>query len=146
MITLSLRLVVATLLLVIGVAAFIIALGYDFGTAFQMGPGYFPVVLSGLLALLAFSEIISSLLHPEARSVEWRPMLAILAAIAGFAVAMLLFGMVPAFFVVVGLAALSEKRYGWLPALVLASVTSLASYLLFSRFLGMSMPLFQWGL
>ena len=36
----------------IGVGAFIAALSYPFGNAQRMGPGFFPMMLSGLLALL----------------------------------------------------------------------------------------------
>ncbi|WP_323771591.1 tripartite tricarboxylate transporter TctB family protein [Antarctobacter sp.] len=142
----TVRLAVAAILAVIGVSAFIIALGYDFGSARRMGPGYFPVVLSAILTLLALCEIVSALMKPEAQDLDWRPMMAILAGVAGFAVTMYLFGLIPAFFVVIGFSVLSEPGYGWRPAFILASVTSLCAWLLFSRLLGMTMPLFQFGL
>ena len=141
----SVRLAVAALLALIGIGAFVIGLGYDFGSARRMGPGYFPVVLSAILTMLALSEVVSALRRPEAQSLDWRPLLAILAGVAGFAVTMYLFGMIPAFFVVIGLSALSERSYGWVPALVLASATSVGAWLLFSRLLGMTLPLFQFG-
>ncbi|MBF9043737.1 hypothetical protein HKCCE4037_10390 [Rhodobacterales bacterium HKCCE4037] len=140
----NLRFTVAGILAVIGISAFVIALGYEFGSARRMGPGYFPVVLSGILTLLAVSEMISAAMKPGAIAVDWRPFMAILAAVAGFAVTMALFGMIPAFFVVIGLSTLSEPRFGWVPALILAVVTSTGAWLLFSRFLGMTMPLFDW--
>lgn len=141
---LTLRFVVAGILGAIGLTAFVIALGYDFGSARRMGPGYFPVVLSGILTLLALSEMVSSVLKSEAIQIDWRPLTAILAAVAGFAVAMYLFGMIPALFVVIGLTTLSQPKFGWKPALILAVVTSVGSWLLFTRFLGMTMPLFDW--
>lgn len=140
----NLRFIVAGILAVIGFCAFVIALGYEFGSARRMGPGYFPVVLSGILTLLAVSEMVSAAMRPEAIPVDWRPFLAILAAVAGFAVTMALFGMIPAFFVVIGITTLSERRFGWGAALILAAVTSTGAWLLFSRFLGMTMPLFDW--
>lgn len=140
----NLRFIVAGILAVIGLSAFLIALGYEFGTARRMGPGYFPVVLSGLLIALAIIEMISAAMKPERIALDWRPFMAILAAVAGFAVTMALFGMIPAFFVVIGLSALSEPRFGWVPALLLAVVTATSAWLLFSRFLGMTMPLFDW--
>lgn len=140
---LTLRFTVGGILALIGATAFIVALGYDFGSARRMGPGYFPVVLSGLLTLLAVSEMVSAAMKPEAVPVDWRPFVAILAAVAGFAVTMSLFGMIPAFFVVIGLTTLSERRFGLGAALVLAVVTSTGAWLLFSRFLGMTMPLFD---
>lgn len=145
MITVSVRLVVAAILALIGIAAFIIGLDFEFGTARRMGPGYFPLVLSAILTILALCEIVSSLLKPEARELDWRPLIAILSAVTAFAVTMHLFGMIPAFLAVIGLSTLSERNFGWMPALVLAAIMSLAAYLLFSRFLGMSLPLFRFG-
>lgn len=141
----SVRLVVASILALIGIIAFIIGSGFEFGTARRMGPGYFPVILSAILTMLALSEIVSALLKPEVQALDWRPLIAISSAVAGFAVTMHLFGMIPAFFVVIGVTTLSERRFGWLPALVLAILMSLGAYLLFARFLGMSLPLFQFG-
>ena len=37
------------MLIVIGAAAILVARNYPFGTALRMGPGFFPVVLGGLL-------------------------------------------------------------------------------------------------
>ncbi len=141
---LSLRFVVAGILALIGLAAFVIGLGYEFGSTLRMGPGYFPVMLSGILTLLAVIEMISAARRPEVTSLDWRPFMAILAAVAGFAVTMALFGMIPAFFVVIGITTLSQRRFGWGAALILAIVTSTGAWLLFSRFLGMTMPLFDW--
>lgn len=141
---LNLRFIVAGILALIGALAFIIALGYEFGSARRMGPGYFPVVLSGILTALAISEMVSAALKPKAISVDWRPFAAILGAVAGFAITMHLFGMIPAFFVVIGITTLSEPRFGWISALILAVITSTGAWLLFSRFLGMTMPLFDW--
>lgn len=133
------------MLAAIGVAGFVISLDYEFGAARRMGPGFFPVVLSSLLVLLALSELIAAVIKPETRSIDWRPMFAILAAVIGFGVTMNFFGMIPAFFVVVGISALSEKGYGLLPAALLATVTCAFAWLLFSRLLGMPLPLVKWG-
>lgn len=145
----SLRLVVAAILAAIGAAAFIIGLNYDFGSATRMGPGYFPLVLSGALTVLALAEAVSAVLKPDpdgSPRLDWRPLAAILAAVAGFAAAISLFGLVPAFFVVIFFSTLSERGYGWLPAIILSLITCVAAWLLFSRLLGITLPLFRWGL
>ena len=144
----SLRFVVAVILALIGLTAFIIGLNYDFGSARRMGAGYFPLVLSGVLVLLAVAEGVTELLKSDqmpSQQLDWRPLLAILAAVAGFAVIIPLFGMIPAFFVVIGFATLSEAKYGWKPALVLSVVICIGAWLLFSQLLGMSLPLFRLG-
>ncbi|MEJ8475729.1 tripartite tricarboxylate transporter TctB family protein [Roseibium algae] len=146
--TVSLRLVVAALLAAIGLTAFIIGLNYDFGSARRMGPGYFPIVLSAALTLLALAECASAILKPDPTSADtlvWRPLIAILAAVAGFAVTIYLFGLIPAFFVVIGLSTLSERGYGWKPAVILSIITCIGAWLLFSQLLGMALPLFRLG-
>lgn len=143
--TITLRFAMAAMLAAIGVAGFVVSLEYEFGTARQMGPGFFPVILSSLLIGLAVSEMVGAYIKPEVQSVDWRPMIAILAAVVGFGLCMRFFGMIPAFFVVIGISVLSEKGYGLVPAAVLAAVTCAFAWLLFSRLLGMPLPLIQWG-
>ena len=149
---LSLRVCVAAILAVIAAIGLGVGLTLEFGTARRMGPGYFPVVLSGILLILALSEIVMGLLKPDTSneiapnpSIDWRPLIAILAAVAAFAIVIPLFGLIPAFLVVVSLSALSEQGYGWKPALILSVVSGFGAWLLFSKFLGMTLPLFQLG-
>jgi len=49
------------MLIATGVAAVYIARDYPFGSAFRMGPGYFPSLLGGILALLGLSLVIRGL-------------------------------------------------------------------------------------
>lgn len=144
----SLRFTVAAILAVIGLTGFILGFDYEFGSARRMGPGYFPIVLSGILAVLALIEGITAVLKPHAEisaPVEWRPLIAILVAVAAFAITIALLGLIPAFFVVIGLASLSEEGYGWRPALILSVITCIGAWLLFSKLLGMALPLVRWG-
>lgn len=143
----SLRLVVAAILAMIGVIGLTIGLSYDFGSARRMGTGYFPVLLSGILLLLALTEGVTAILKPEAENsdpIDWRPLFSILAAVAAFAMTIPFLGLIPAFLVVVGLSSLSEAGYGWKPALALSIVSCIVAWLLFSQLLGMTLPLFSW--
>lgn len=147
----SLRLVVAAILAGIGIIGFVIGLNYEFGSARQMGPGYFPLVLSGLLFVLALSDGISTILKPDMRPdtqiaepLDWRSLIAILCAVAGFAITIEFFGLIPAFVVVIGISSFSERGYGWKPALILAVVTCIGAWLLFTQLLGLALPLVQW--
>lgn len=146
---LSLRVVVAALLAGIGIVGLVIGLEYEFGSARRMGTGYFPVVLSSLLLLLALADGVMAALESnkgDTEPLEWRPLVAILCAVAAFAITIGLFGLIPAFAVVIGLSVLSERGYGWKPALILAMVTCLGAWLLFTQLLGMALPLWQWRL
>src|ERR1043165_1453458 len=54
-----------------GAAAVIIARDYSFGTALRMGPGYFPSVLGGLLALFGIYLVGSGLRSNEQIVGNW---------------------------------------------------------------------------
>ncbi len=74
----------------IAIAAFFAAEGwrYDFGSAIQMGPGFFPVVLAGLLALFGLFVMVGGFRkEPDVSGgpVPWRGMILICAALALFA-------------------------------------------------------------
>jgi hypothetical protein len=84
--------------LAVGVAFVVFAQEYRLGTAARMGPGYFPTLLGGLLALLGLSLSIPALFisgegFPR---LELRPMLAILVSIGVFALLLDPFGFIVA--------------------------------------------------
>lgn len=142
------QLLVAAGLAATGIAAFVIALSYDMGTARRMGPGYFPLVLSALLVGLALIEFVSVLARADRgvslSDLDWRPLLAILTAIIGFAVTIRYFGLIPAFVVVVLTTTLAQRRFGIVAALGLAAGICLGAWILFARVLGMALPMFRW--
>lgn len=61
---------------------------YPMGTAARMGPGYFPVVLSGILLMLGAGILVRSFWMQKDRvsRIALRPLLLVLGAVAGFAV------------------------------------------------------------
>ena len=145
---LSLRLVVALIMVGIGLVGIVGATEYEFGSARRLGPGYFPMVLSVILVGLGLAEALSAVVSQSedlSSRIEWRPMLAILAAVAGFALAIHFFGLIPAFFVCVGFTSLAEPDFGILPAAIIAAATSLLAWGLFSLLLGMTLPLIRFG-
>src|SRR4051812_5494262 len=59
------------MLIAVGVAAVILARDYPFGSALRMGPGYFPIVLGGLLTLFGLSLIVQGLRSNEKIEGNW---------------------------------------------------------------------------
>jgi uncharacterized membrane protein len=53
------------MLIATGVASIFIARDYPFGSAFRMGPGYFPSVLGGVLALFGLCLLVRGLRSSE---------------------------------------------------------------------------------
>lgn len=52
---------------VIGVIGIFLSRGYKLGSATHMGPGYFPICLSGLLLLLGLGAVVQGMLRRDCR-------------------------------------------------------------------------------
>jgi hypothetical protein len=76
------------LFVALGLIAVIVAHGYRMGTAMQMGPGYFPTLIGGLVAVIGVIVAVKALLWPDQTEAittwEIRPLIFILAAILAF--------------------------------------------------------------
>ena len=71
---------------------------YAMGTAFRMGPGYFPRVLCGMLVAIGFivaaKGVIAGGEQPE--GLHWKPMILITVAVLAFAGLITTLGLLPA--------------------------------------------------
>jgi len=118
--------------------------GYTIGTARQMGPGYFPVVLGGMLVGLGLLLVVQGLLgraEPAERT-DLRALAVIVAAIAAFALLVERAGLVPAVLALVIIGSGAAGRFRPVPVLLLAAAMSALSYLVFSVLLGLPLPAF----
>ena len=123
------------------------AAGYEMGSARRMGPGYFPVVLGGLMAAMGAALAALSLWRGDPAAEEDRAdpraLLAVLAGLAAFALLLPRAGLVPA---VAGLVLISAQGSGQmrpLGALVLAGVLAVLSWAIFRLGLGLPLPAFR---
>lgn len=118
---------------------------YSMGTATRMGAGYFPAVLGFLLAFLGLLLVVPALRRPGERPVpHLRPLFTILLAVTAFALSVRQVGMVPATFLLVGLAALAQHEVRLVPTLILAAGLSVLAVLVFAKGLGVLLPAFIW--
>jgi len=92
--------------------AVVTARGYTIGTAGRMGPGYFPLALGIVLALIGLVLLVRSLVAPgEAVSGwRWRPLLTIVLAVVLFALAIERLGLVLSLIAVVIASALATRE------------------------------------
>jgi uncharacterized protein YybS (DUF2232 family) len=133
------------LLVVVGVAVGFYAMRYNLGSLTRMGPGFFPTVLGFLLAFLGALVLLPALRRPGERPVpHWRPLFTILLAVAAFALTVRPFGMVPATFVLVSVAALAQREVRIVPTLILCVGLSVLGVLVFAQGLGVLIPAFNW--
>jgi hypothetical protein len=115
------------------------ALSLDIGTAFRMGPGYFPLVLAIMLVLLGL-VVLAQAIRVEGEPIgpiAWRGMAFILPAPIFFGLTVRGLGFVPALFLTALIAAFASTRMKPGMALVLAAALTLFSVIVFSYALGL---------
>ena len=127
----------------VGAGAVVIARDYGLGTAFRMGPAYFPTVLGGLLVLIGLLSLGRAALRsgeplPPARI---KGLLAVTIATLGFGALLRGAGLVVALPVLVVVSAAASARFRWGPALALAAGLTLFCAAVFLKGLGVPIPL-----
>ncbi len=128
-----------------GAAAFWIARDYTFGSARQMGAGYFPTVLSALLMFFGLLALLRGLIKPGAAlgRFAWKPASIVLASTIAFAFLLPRAGLIVALLaLIVGSASASEKFRFDLKAALAAVGLVVFCVLVFVKGLGLPMPLF----
>jgi len=120
---------------------------YEWSDGGRLGPGFFPTVLGWILAGLgllimglAFTAVVHALTPPPLRL---RAFLAILAAIAAFALSLEHLGLVPATVILTAIAVLAERPYKLRRTVLLAACLALLSWLIFV--VGLDMQLAAFG-
>lgn len=117
---------------------------YDLGSAVRMGPGYFPLVLGGLLTLLGAGVIVEGIVKSEnvpLGGVPWRALVLLIAALIVFGYTVRRAGLAPALFAAVFLAALSSAKTGIVRAAIMAAGLTIFCILIFVEGLGLPVPL-----
>jgi hypothetical protein len=109
------------------------------GTAFRMGPGYFPLVLALILVLLGIVVIVQAMrvAGEPLGAIAWRGIAFILPAPIFFGLTVRGLGFVPALFFTALIAAFASARMKPLPALVLAFAVTIFATAVFSYGLGL---------
>ena len=127
------------LFILVGLFFGINALAMDLGTSLRMGPGYFPLVLAGLLIVLGAFIVASSFksVAEEMTAYAWRGMLFILPAPVFFGLTVRGLGFVPSIFVTTLIAAMASMKMKFLPALLLSVGVTVFCTLVFSFALGL---------
>jgi hypothetical protein len=137
----------------LGVLAMYLARNYAMGTALDMGPGYFPTWLGGIM--ICFGVAIAALAFAggkrdaeAAQSEEWglRPWLVLPVSLGAYALLMDAdVGFVPSLFVLIVGCALAHKDVNWRETVLLGVFVTAGAVAIFSYGLGAPYPLFWWS-
>ena len=121
----------------VGLFTLLVARRYPVGTASRMGPGYFPYMLGGALAIVGLVIAVRSLWVRGESIKPWvlRPLLLVTGAVIGFALLVRPLGLVLATLTLIITSSLgnTEFRIGEVAVLCLVLI-------------GMAVVLFAWGL
>lgn len=127
------------LFIVVGVVFGVQALGMELGTSLRMGPGYFPLVLAGLLIVLGGFIVAGSFrsVADDMSAHAWRGMLFILPAPVFFGLTVRGLGFVPSIFLTTLIAAQASLKMRLPVALLLSVGVTIFCTLVFSYALGL---------
>jgi hypothetical protein len=142
----SLRDILSGLIFVgIGLAFGIAAAGYEIGTAFRMGPGYFPIVLASVMVLLGAAIVVKGLLSTSPEEpmgvLPWRGGVLLLGSVVFFGATLRGLGLVPCLLIVVFASSMASRRNTPASAAILALCLTLFCIAIFTYALGLPLPL-----
>lgn len=132
------------LFIVIGGLAVVIARDYSMGSTMRMGPGYFPMVLGGLLCLFGVYVLGRGLRSGEKVKGEWgwKPLALIALSIVLFGFLMDRLGIVPALVVMFFVGAAAGREFRFKEVLLLTVLMSAFAAGVFVWGLKLPYPLF----
>ncbi len=125
----------------LGLGAVWMGRGYGIGSSTAMGPGYFAVLVGGLLALMGLMDVSRGLVG-QGKSMTrlhiW-PMSCLALGVVGFGLLIDEQGLLPALFVLVACSIAAGKRVRWLEAVAILVVLAFLSGSLYV--FGLGLPL-----
>lgn len=130
----------------LGALALLLGWDYQPGTAFQMGPGYFPRLIGFALIAIGFVTVLKALRdRGEAfGEVPWRAIVIVLGALVAFGLIVTRFGLAPASFAAVMIAGLAapDRKLGQLA--IAAALLTIFACVVFIKALGLTVPVYAW--
>ena len=116
---------------------------YQMGSAVRMGPGYFPAVLGGLLAVLGLIVLLKALTldGPRVAAFHFRPLVLVSASVVAYGYLMKPGGLAVATAAAVVIGALAGHEFKWKEVAVVSLVLVLFSWLVFVKGLTLPFPM-----
>ena len=141
------------LMILLGLGIALKGATYRLGTLMHMGPGFFPTSLGVLLVLIGIAIAAAGITPSESgedQSIlpehpEWWAWFCILMSPVLFVLFGRYFGMIPATFACVFIAALGDRNKTLKSVVILSTVVTVFGVVLFSYFLQVPMPILTWG-
>jgi putative tricarboxylic transport membrane protein len=140
--------VVTGLLLVVSAAMFaLLTSDLPMGSAIRMGPGYFPLVLAGLLGGLGLIVLVTGLRFPDEGApvkladLPWRALILVTLSVVVFGLGIRPLGLGPSIGLAVFISAAASQRFHLLTALALTALMVAFAWGVFIKGLGLPLPM-----
>lgn len=130
------------------------ATSYTVGSAARMGPGYFPLIVGVIIAILGALIMLNSLRHetPDGEpigKIAWRPLCYIIGANLAFGVLLAglpslgvpAMGLIVAIYALTFIASLAGEHFNVKSVAILATVLAIGSYVAFELALKLNFPI-----
>jgi hypothetical protein len=130
--------------LAFGGGAIFLGQDYEVGKAIRMGPGYFPLVLGGLLCIVGAACVLRSLVLQGSHigKLAFKPLLLVVVSTLVFGVLLRNAGLVAALAVSILLSALASSQFSARSTAVTIVLLTAFCYLVFIKGLGLPIPVF----
>jgi hypothetical protein len=134
------------LFIVFAIVLILNALPLSMGTSRNIGPGYFPLALAGLLLLLGIGTVMSGIRRTDEGNAvgqfDWRGTLVVAGAMLAFALCVRPFGFIPALTLATIIASFAPPKISLKRTVIMTPLVVFFSWLIFVKGLGMSVRLF----
>ncbi len=131
---------------VVGIVFAVGATNYPMGGSARPGPGYFPLILSVIMAVLGGIVLFKSLTietegGDKIGQIAWRPLIVIVAAIAVFGALLPRLGLVITVPILIIMSSFAGDEFKWTGVLISSVVLTVFSWLVFVLGLGLTIPM-----
>ena len=131
---------------VVGVVFAVGATNYSMGTSARPGAGYFPLLLSVIMAILGAIVLFKSLTietpgGDPIGDIAWRPLIVIVVGIAVFGATLERLGMVITVPILIVISSLAGDEFKWKGVIANAAVLTFGSWVIFVWGLKLTIPL-----
>jgi Tripartite tricarboxylate transporter TctB family len=132
--------------LIVGVVFAVGATNYSMGTSARPGAGYFPLILSVIMAILGCVVLFKSLtIETEGGDpvgdIAWRPLLVVVASIATFGFTLPLLGMLAAVPILITMVSFAGAEFKWTGVIINSVVLTAFAWFVFVWGLKLTIPL-----
>ena len=127
-----------------GMLGVVLSQYYPMGSTKNMGPGYFPFLVSSVLCVLGMIIVATSfkITGKGVGSFAWRPMLFLGSGFALFGWAIDRIGFILAFLALIIVSAAAGREFKWKEVLMMSAVLVAGCWAIFLWALGLPLPLF----